>query len=174
MWWAKAFSLSVILLKALVQSNRQMSLSFWRTCSRLVSLILEGFFMKKKKNRMKRKLIFFFYTFKYTMVSQKFCNILQTQGTIKPLWILLKRSWRWQSRLDSEMSSSPDALQVLLARFASTDWSTTSESTILSLPYLAWSSRFKISNKSLVIVPWSPSAQTFLVAFAALWSSLNS
>ena len=50
------------------------------------------------------------HTYIYTSVSQKFCNILQTRGSILLLRRLLMRSWRWQSTLDSEILSSPDTL----------------------------------------------------------------
>ena len=43
---------------------------------------------------------------------QKFCNILVIWGTIKQLWRLLPKSWRWWTILGSKMPSSPDTLQV--------------------------------------------------------------
>ena len=43
-----------------------------------------------------------------TRVSQKFCNILVLWGTVQQLWMLLRRSWRWQITLDYQLLSSPD------------------------------------------------------------------
>ena len=51
-----------------------------------------------------------------TRVSQKFCNILVTWGTVQQLQILLPRG--------SGEPSSPDTLQVLLTKFASKDHNT--------------------------------------------------
>ena len=50
-------------------------------------------------------------------VSQRFCNILVTWVTIQPLWLLLRRSWRWPTILDWAIPNSPDTLWVLLDRF---------------------------------------------------------
>ena len=48
----------------------------------------------------------------------------------------------------TEMPSSPDTLPVLLSGFASIAWGTLSESTLLGLPNLAWSSRFFRSEQN--------------------------
>ena len=47
------------------------------------------------------------------------------------------RAWKWWTMLDFEMPSSPDTLQVLLARFASMAKSMVSEYIVLGLPDLA-------------------------------------
>ena len=49
----------------------------------------------------------------------KILQYLVTSGTIQQLRKLLPRSWRWQSTLDCDMSSSPDTLLILLAGVAS-------------------------------------------------------
>ena len=108
-------------------------------------------------------------------VNQKFCNILVTSCTIWQPRILFKR-WRLRSTLDCKMSSSPDILHVLLARFTSKDWSTVSES-------LVWLSKFLQPERNffnyLVTPLWltAPSTfaqQIFLVASATLWPDSNS
>ena len=58
----------------------------------------------------------------------KVLHLLAIWGKIWQLWKLLLRSWRWQTTLESEMMSSPDALCTLLIRFASMAWTTASES----------------------------------------------
>ena len=46
---------------------------------------------------------------------------------------ILLSSWRWQTKLDCEMPSSPDTLWQLLTRFAFTAWSKALESMVLGL-----------------------------------------
>ena len=50
----------------------------------------------------------------FTGVSQKFCNIIITQGTIQQFWLLLPRSWRWWTILNCETPSLPDTLWICL------------------------------------------------------------
>ena len=50
-------------------------------------------------------------------MSQKFCNILVTSGTIRQLLMFLLGSWRWQTTQDCEIASSPDTLRELLPGF---------------------------------------------------------
>ena len=61
--------------------------------------------------------------------------------------------------LDCEMLNLPDTFRMLLARFASMAWSTPSEPIVLSLPDLAWLSKFLQSKQNfsnhLVNVLWS-------------------
>ena len=45
-----------------------------------------------------------------TRMSQKFCNILVTWGTISQLRIFLVRLGKWWTTLDNEMPSSPDPI----------------------------------------------------------------
>ena len=52
-------------------------------------------------------------------VTQKFCNILVTRGTIWLFLMLKRRSWRWHKTPDCEIPSSPDTLWVILNQFAS-------------------------------------------------------
>ena len=79
--------------------------------------------------------------------------------------MILSSSLRWQTTLDSEMSSLSDILQGLLTRFFSIVW----ESMVLCISDLAWSS-FLIH---LVIELWSnppsPAQQMFLDASTALY-----
>ena len=63
-------------------------------------------------------------------------------NTVGQLWMLLLKFWRWWTTLDWEVLSSPDTLSELLTRFYSIVWSIDAESTVLGLPYLAWSLRF--------------------------------
>ena len=47
-------------------------------------------------------------------MSQKFCNVLVAWSTIWQVRMLLPRSWKWQTTLDSKIPSSCDTLWVLL------------------------------------------------------------
>ena len=97
-------------------------------------------------------------------MSQKFCNILVTWGTIWQLQLL--RLWRGQIALDFEILCLPDTLQVQLTVFVSMVWSMTSESTLLGLPDLAWLLRFLQAEQNFLnhlvteqlinwLFPWS-------------------
>ena len=79
-----------------------------------------------------------------TRTSQKFCNILVVCGSIRQLLMLLPRSCRWWTTLDSEMQSSPDTLRVILTGFASL--STASKSTVLGLP--------DVTGSLMSLQPW--------------------
>ena len=112
-------------------------------------------------------------------LSQNFCYILLTWGTIRWLRRLLSSSWRWPITLDYEMPNSPDTLRILLAGFTSMAWSTISESTVWDL---SWSSKFRQPAQNsfnyLVTVLGSTassafSSQMFLIAFVALRLSSN-
>ena len=82
------------------------------------------------------------HTHTHNRVSQLFCYILVTWGTIRTLRVFLQRLWRWRTTLDRDMQSLPDTHSVLLTRFASMSWSTASESIILGLLDLSWSLKF--------------------------------
>ena len=53
------------------------------------------------------------------MISQNLCYMLVVRESIWQRSILLSSSWRWRTMLDCEMASRPNALQVILAGFAS-------------------------------------------------------
>ena len=117
-----------------------------------------------------------------TRLSQKFCNILVTWDTIWQLLMLWPRLWRWWTTLNCEIHSSSDTLQVLLTKFFFMVLSTALESTVLALPDLAWSSRFLQPEQNFLnhpftvlwsTAPWPFMQQIFLIAFVALWLSLN-
>ena len=84
----------------------------------------------------------------------------------------------WQITVDCEMPSSPDTLWVLLARFVSMAWSTTSEFTVWGLPDLAWLLRFlqpkqNFLNCLITLINWTITFHTlnsFLVS-VTLWPS---
>ena len=119
---------------------------------------------------------------KVTRVSQKFCNILITWGTIWQLLVFLPRSWKWWTILGREMLTLPDTLQVQLAVFVFMAWSTVSESMFLELVDFAWLLRFLQPKQNilnyLLTVLWltalsSFAQQMFLVALCPssnLWS----
>ena len=65
-----------------------------------------------------------------------------TWGRIRQIRKILLWSWKGRTSLDCEMSSSPNILWEILDRFACKALSTISESNILGLLNLAWSSRF--------------------------------
>ena len=95
----------------------------------------------------------------YISVSQKFCNIFVTEGTIQqPSGWFLSKSWRWwttQVRYQAHLILTV----VLIAGFMSLSWSTALKSTVLSLPGFAWSwifLKFKWNFLNhLVTVLWS-------------------
>ena len=68
------------------------------------------------------------YIYIYIYIYQKFSKILVKWDKIQRI---LLRLWGRQTTLDSETRNSPDHLQMLLARFASMDWSKALQSTLL-------------------------------------------
>ena len=88
-----------------------------------------------------------------TWVSQKFCNILVTSGTIWLLQILLLMLWTWWSLLNCVMLSLPDTLQMLLTEFSSMAWSMSPEYTVLDLPNLSYLSRLLETEKNFLNHP---------------------
>ena len=86
--------------------------------------------------------------------------------------MLLPRSWL-RTKLDVEMSSSPDTRYLLLAGFASMSWSVVLESTVLDLLNLTLKPVQNFLNHLVTVLwstPTSPFAQRmFLVASAELW-----
>ena len=75
-------------------------------------------------------------------MSQNICNILVMWGEIQQLRMLLEGLWGWQTHLNSEMPNSLGTPRELFAGISTVDWSTASESSVLNLPDLWWSSRF--------------------------------
>ena len=53
--------------------------------------------------------------------------LLITWCTVLRLWVPFSRLWRWGTAQNSEITNSPGALHILLIRFASMTWSTTSD-----------------------------------------------
>ena len=73
-----------------------------------------------------------------------------------------------------EMSSSPDALRVLLSGFAPMSYSTASEPTVLGQVVLAWSSRFLQPKQNILLLYCDQlHQQMFLVVSASLYTSSN-
>ena len=110
-------------------------------------------------------------------VSQKFCNILLTCGGVQQLWMLLQMPRNWII-LACDMPNSPDTLLVLLAEFASVDWSTALESTVFGQPDMVWAPSFLQPKQNFTNHLWSTTAwlfmqQIFLTTFTTLWSSSN-
>ena len=130
---------------------------------------------KEKKTTVKKQKIILY----DNRVSQIFCNILVTCGTIRQLWMISPLPWSWGITLDCKMLSSHDTLRMVLARFAPlTKDESVLESMVFGLPNLTWTSTFLQLKRTflnhLVTVLWSitPSPfaqQRFLVDFAALW-----
>ena len=106
--------------------------------------------------------LYSFYT--YIGMSQRFCNILVTWGSIQQLWMFLPRSWRWWTTLDCETKKLLYYLCVLLARFVSRAWRTALELMVLSLLELSWSSRILHLERNFsnhLVTPLSSAVSSF-------------
>ena len=107
-------------------------------------------------------------------VVQKFYNILVLWRTIWLLWMHLQWLLRWWTTLDCEMPSLPDTLQVVIGEFTSIAWHQNPWVFDLAwlLRFLATQAKFLKPSGNCTVIDFTQ--QMVLVAFAVLWSSLNS
>ena len=91
-----------------------------------------------------------------------------TWGTIWQLQMLLQKLWSWLTELDCELLSSPDALWLLLVKFAS------------SLEHGPWIHDFRPTWSCLIIevlATWEkflePSGYCFMITCALIFCTTN-